>query len=75
MSSWTAIAQNNAVDDAASERAEPLDPAVGALGPVAERRTKEPPERIAAEADRDECKQQMRRTADARRYGARPAGS
>ena len=47
------------VDDAAPERADPLDAAVCTFAPVAERRAEQPPEGIAAEPDREGRKQDV----------------
>ena len=72
---WTATAHSDGVDDPAAERAEPLDAAVGALGAVTEGGPEEPPQRVAAEADREECEQEVAEATAARPSAAHPAGS
>jgi hypothetical protein len=56
---WTATTHIAAYDDSAAERAEALDPAVGALAAVAESGPEEPPERVAAETDCEEREQEV----------------
>ena len=47
------------VDDAAAERAEALDAAVGSLTAVAEERPEQPPERVSAQPDREQREQDV----------------
>ena len=63
------------VRDAAAERAEPVEAAVGALGTVAEQSTEEAPERVASETDGEDGEEQVPEGVVLDRSGALPAGS
>ncbi len=47
------------VDDAAAESREPVEPGVGALGAVSQRRAHEPPDRVAGQTDRDQDQEHL----------------